>query len=183
MTDFDPSMAGTWTVDAAHSRFGFSAKHAMVTKVHGVFPAATGTLTIGNDGLASAHIDVALDVSSVDTRSADRDAHLRSSDFFDADAHPQITFVSTGFDQVAENAFLVMGDLTIKGTTKSVGIPLELTGVGRDQTGALRAGFEGTRRIDRREFGLEWQTALDSGGVLVSERVTLEFDISLVHEE
>ena len=183
MTEFDPAYAGTWVIDPAHSRFGFAVKHAMVSKVRGRFDDVSGALEVGEDGLPSARVSVTVPVASINTSHAARDAHLRTNDFFEAAKHPEITFRSTQIDQVSDTAFLVIGDLTIKGTTRRRGIPLEHTGIGRDQLGYLRAGFEGTRRIDRREFGLDFQVPLDAGGVLVSDRITLEFELSLVHME
>ena len=121
-----------------------------------------------------------LKVASVDTRNTQRDEHLRSADFFDAEQWPDIVFRSTRIEEVGENALVVSGDLTIRDITKPITIPIEFTGVETDAFGALRAGFEGTRRIDRREYGLEWNMALDSGGWLVSEKITLEFEISAI---
>lgn len=183
MTEFDPAYAGTWIIDPAHSRFGFAVKHAMVSKVRGAFHDISGKLVVGEGGIDDAHVEVRVKAASVNTGNEQRDAHLRTGDFFEVEKYPEITFESTSFDQVGENAFLVNGALTIKNTMKHVGIPLEFTGIGRDADGRLRAGFEGTRRIDRRGFGLEWQVPLDAGGVLVSERITLEFELSLIHLE
>lgn len=183
MADFDPAYAGTWIIDPAHSRFGFAVKHAMVSKVRGGFHDVKGTVTVGEGGASDAHVEITVQAASVNTGNEQRDAHLRTGDFFEAEKYPEIRFVSTGIDEVGDDAYIVLGDLTIKETTKHVSIPLELTGIGRDDDGNLRAGFEGTRRIDRRDFGLEWQVPLDAGGVLVSERITLEFELSLIHVE
>lgn len=183
MTEFTPAHAGTWLIDPVHSRFGFSVTHAMVSKVRGHFGDFEGSLTIDEDGVDSAHVDVAIAVTSVHTGHDARDEHLRTNDFFEAERFPTITFTSTAVEQIDDTSLLVMGDLTIKGATKSLSIPLANTGFGRDHQGYLRAGFEGARRIDRRDFGLDFQVPLDAGGVLVSERITLEFELSLVRLE
>ncbi|MGO2985527.1 MAG: YceI family protein, partial [Brevibacterium aurantiacum] len=115
-------------------------------------------------------------------RTPDRDAHLRSADFFDVENYPTITFKSTGVDEVEEGSYIVNGDLTIRDITRPVSVPLELLGIDHDQTGALRAGFEGKRRIDRKDWGVTWNTTLDSGGLLVSDKITLEFELSLIKE-
>lgn len=175
-------LTGEWTIDPAHTRIGFSARHAMVTKVRGVFNDLDGTVHVAHP-LTASTAAVRLRAASVDTRDAARDTHLRSPDFFDAERYPELVFTSSAVDQVGERSFVVVGDLAIRDITRQVLVPLELTGVSRDHLGALRAGFEGSRRVDRRDWGLRWQRALDAGGVLVSERITLEFDVSLVKVE
>jgi polyisoprenoid-binding protein YceI len=178
MTEPGPHLNGDWDLDPAHTRIGFSAKHAMVTNVRGAFNEVAGSFHVDFDEPANSHAELHLVVASVDTRNAQRDEHLRSADFFDAEKWPEIVFTSTRIEEVGDNALVVSGDLTIRDVTKPVTVPLEFTGVQNDPFGNLRAGFEGTRRIDRREFGLEWNTPLDAGGVLVSEKITLEFEIS-----
>ena len=127
---------------------------------------------------------VTIQVASIDTRSAQRDEHLRTNDFFDAPSYPEITFVSTRIDQVEEGNFIVSGNLTIRGVTKEISLPIEFLGVQRDPAGQLRAGFEGSRRIDRQQFGVKWSMALfDPGGMLVSDKITLEFEVSAVKVE
>lgn len=182
MTQIDPSYAGRWRFDPSHTRIGFQARHAMVTKVRGAFNDIDGYVDVNVEELAKSAVSLTVKVASIDTRNADRDQHLRTNDFFDAPQYPEITFTSTRIDQVDENSFIVNGDLTIKNTTKEVAVPIEFTGVEKDPFGNLRAGFEGSRRIDRREFGLEWNAALDSGGLLVSEKILLEFEISVIKE-
>jgi polyisoprenoid-binding protein YceI len=180
MTDNRPDLSGDWDLDPAHTRIGFSAKHAMVANVRGAFNDVTGNLHVDFDDPAASTAEIVLKVASVDTRNTQRDDHLRSADFFDAEKWPDIVFRSTRIEEVGENALVVSGDLTIRDITKPITIPIEFTGVETDAFGALRAGFEGTRRIDRREYGLEWNMALDSGGWLVSEKITLEFEISAI---
>jgi polyisoprenoid-binding protein YceI len=183
MTDLDSSLSGEWVFDPAHTRIGFSARHAMVTKVRGAFNDVDGRIHVEAGDPSKSSVVVTVKAASVDTRNAQRDEHLRSADFFDAERFPDIVFRSTTIDEVEDNAYMVVGDLTIRDVTKQVAIPLESTGVQRDADGRLRAGFEGTRRVNRRDWGLQWQVALDTGGVLVSEKINLEFEISAVKVE
>ena len=169
------TLQGTWTIDTSHSSVGFVARPAMVTKVRGAFNDYSGTAVVG-ESLADSRVEVEIDADSVDTRSADRDAHLRSNDFFGTEDHAKITFVSTSVAKTGDDSF----DLTIKGTTKSVTIPFTFDGAATDPFGNARAGFSGSTVVNRKDFGLTWNAALETGGVLVSEKVTLEFDISAI---
>jgi polyisoprenoid-binding protein YceI len=180
MADIRPEYAGQWRFDPAHTRIGFSTRHAMVTKVRGAFNDVEGTITVDPDAPERSAVQVSIKVASIDTRNADRDQHLRTNDFFDAPRFPEITFVSDRVDQVDEGHFIVSGSVTIRGITREVSIPIEFMGVERDPMGNLRAGFEGSRRINRQDFGLKWNTTLDSGGVLVSDKITLEFEVSAI---
>lgn len=180
VTEYAPELAGDWDLDPAHCRIGFSAKHAMVTTVRGAFNDITGHLHVDFDDPDASTAEIVVQVASVDTRNAQRDEHLRSADFFDAEQFPEITFRSTRIEEIDDNALVVAGDLTIRDITKPITIPLQFTGAQNDAFGEFRAGFEGSRRIDRREFGLEWNMPLDTGGLLVSERITLEFEISAI---
>jgi len=169
--------AGTYNIDASHSRVGFSARHAMVTKVRGSFNDYTGSATVA-DGVASISIDI--NVASVDTRSADRDGHLQSPDFFDVANFPKITFASTSVKDSGSDKLSVEGNLTIKDVTKPVTIEFEYTGTATDPFGNARYGFEGAAEINRKDFGLTWNAALETGGILVSENIKLEFEISTI---
>jgi len=180
MTDKGSALSGDWDFDPAHTRIGFSARHAMVTTVRGSFNDVTGRFYADLDDMDNSYAELTLKAASVDTRNQQRDDHLRSPDFFDVEKWPDIRFVSTQIEEVEDNAFMVSGDLTIRDITKPVTIPLELMGVQTDAFGAMRAGFEGSRRINRRDFGLEWNMPLDAGGVLVSEKISLEFEISAI---
>ena len=180
MSEAAPVLDGDWEFDPAHTRIGFSARHAMVTTVRGSFNEVEGHIHADLDDMSKSSVVVTLKSASVDTRSADRDTHLRSADFFDVETYPEITFVSSRVEEVDEHAFAVTGELTIRDVTQELMIPIALTGVETDAFGVLRAGFEGTRRVNRRDFGLEWNMPLDSGGVLVSEKITLEFEISAI---
>ena len=172
-------IAGDYTIDASHSRLGFVARHAMVTKVRGQFGAFEGTAHIDTAQPASSTVDLTIDVASVDTRSADRDAHLRAGDFFDAETYPTIRFVATQVTRLGQE-WTIVGDLTIKDVTRAVTVVFEQTGSARDPFGNLRVGFEGDLTVNRKDFGLTWNAALETGGVLVSEKIKLEFDVSAI---
>jgi polyisoprenoid-binding protein YceI len=174
------ALNGEWEIDPTHSRIGFSARHAMVTTVRGAFNDVEGALVADLDEMENSSAKVVLKTASVDTRNQQRDDHLRSADFFDAEKWPEITFTSTLIEEVEDNAYMVSGDLTIRDVTRPIVIPLALVGVEVDSFGLTRAGFEGSRRINRRDFGLEWNVVLDTGGVMISERIMLEFEISAV---
>lgn len=176
----DSTLNGDWTIDPSHSRFGFSTRHAMVTRVRGAFNDVEGRVHLDTQDWDNSVVEITVQVGSVDTRNAQRDEHLRSSDFFDAENFPVISFTSTGMDEVDESRFIVSGDLTIRGISRPITIPLELTGIDTDADGSLRAGLEGGRRIDRKDWGVTWNTPLDSGGVLVSDKISLEFELSLI---
>ena len=174
------TLTGTYTFDPAHSRIGFVARHAMVTKVRGAFNEFEGTATIDGDEPGKSSARVTLQVASIDTRNAQRDGHLRTNDFLDAENYPQITFVSTEVEHVGGADFEVTGDLTIKDVTRSVTIPLEFQGAATDPFGNQRIGFEGSLPINRSDFGVTYNAALETGGVLVSDKITLEFEISAI---
>ncbi len=171
---------GVWAFDPEHTRIGFSARHAMITTVRGAFNDVEGELLVDADDPSKSEATLTVRASSIDTRNAKRDEHLRSADFFDVDRWPDITFVSRKIEEIDEGSYAVTGDLTIRDVTQEVMVPISLVGVETDAFGVLRAGFEGSRRLLRRDFGLEWNMPLDSGGVLVSERITLEFEISVI---
>lgn len=151
----------------------------MVSRVRGAFNDVSGSADIADD-LADSKAEVIIQTASVDTRSEGRDEHLRSADFFDVETYPEIRFVSSAIDEVDEGSYIVTGELTIRDMTKTMSIPLELIGVDSDPDGNVRAGLEGSRRIDRKDWGVTWNAKLDSGGVLVSDKITLEFELSLI---
>ncbi|CAB4772270.1 unannotated protein [freshwater metagenome] len=169
--------AGTYTIDASHSRVGFSARHAMVTKVRGSFNDYTGSAVVA-DGAAT--ISIEINAGSVDTRSADRDGHLQSPDFFDVANFPKITFASTSVKDLGSEKLSVEGNLTIKDVTRPITIEFEYSGTATDPFGNSRYGFEGAAEINRKDFGLVWNAALETGGILVSENIKLEFEISTI---
>ena len=171
------STTGTWLIDPAHTNIGFSTRHAMVAKVRGNFGEYEGTFTLdgANPGASTAALTIV--ASSIDTGNADRDAHLKSPDFLDADQYKEITFRSTKVTQKSDDEFVVTGDLTIHGTTKSVDVKFELLGVSQDPWGNTKIGFEGEAKISRKEFGLEWNAVLETGGVLVGDEIKLNLDV------
>ncbi len=174
------ALTGTYTLDPAHSRIGFVARHAMVTKVRGAFNDFEGTAVLDGDNPANSSAQVKIQVKSIDTRQPQRDEHLRSNDFFSMDEFPEITFVSTGARQVDDENFELTGDLTVKGITRSVTVPFEYQGAAQDPFGNSRVGFEGSVVINRKDFGVNFNAALETGGVLVSDKITLEFEISAI---
>lgn len=178
-TDF-AALTGTYTIDAAHSRLGFVARHAMVTKVRGNFNDFEGTATIDGADPAKSSVSITARVVSIDTRNEQRDGHLRTNDFLDAETYPELTFVSTSIAHKGGSDFEVTGDLTIKGTTKSVSFPLEFNGSAKDPFGNDRIGFEGSLQIVRSEYGVNFNAALETGGVLVSDKITIELEISAI---
>ena len=173
-------LTGEYTIDPAHSRLGFSARHAMVTTVRGSFKEFAGAAHIDAANPSASSVTLTIQTGSIDTGQADRDGHLVSADFFDAGVNPTITFVSTQVDKVDDGTWAITGDLSIKGTTKPVTIAFEETGSAQDPFGNMRVGFEGSTSINRKDWGLTWNAALETGGVLVSEKIKLEFDISAI---
>ncbi len=174
--------AGTYLIDPTHSRIGFVARHAMVTKVRGSFNEFDGSGHFDTAIPANSSLQLTIQAASIDTRNADRDAHLRTNDFFDMDTHPEITFVSTAVEQTDDDEFKVTGDLTIKGVTKPVTVEFEYNGTAVDPYGNTRIGLEGTTTVNRKDWGITWNAALEAGGVLVGEKVILEFEVSAVHQ-
>jgi len=173
-------IAGTYTIDPAHTRIGFVARHAMVTKVRGAFNEFEGSAVLDGDDPADSTAKVTIKAGSIDTRNAQRDEHLRNNDFLDVASYPEITFASTGVRQTGEAEFELTGDLTIKGVTNPVTIPFTYEGSATDPFGNLRVGFEGSVTINRKDFGVTWNATLETGGVLVSDKITLEFEVSAV---
>ena len=175
-----PDITGDYVLDAAHSRLGFVARHAMVTKVRGAFNDFEGSAHLDATDPSKSYATVTIDVASVDTRQPQRDDHLRTNDFFDAPTFPKITFVSTAVEKLDEESYRMTGDLTIKDVTKSVSIDFEYSGSATDPYGNQRVGFEGSTVINRKDFGVNFNAVLETGGVMVSEKITLEFEISAI---
>ncbi len=172
-------ISGEYILDPSHTRVGFSARHAMVTKVRGQFDEFEGSAHVDAANPSASHVNVTIQAASVTTGNAQRDGHLKTPDFFDVENYPTVTFVSTDVERDGAD-WNITGDLTINATTKPVTIAFEETGTARDPFGNLRAGFEGTVSINRTDWGLSFNAALETGGVLVSEKVTLEFDVSAI---
>ncbi len=172
-------ISGDYTIDPTHTRLGFSTRHAMVTTVRGQFTDFAGTAHIDAANPSNSKVSLSIQTASIDTGVADRDAHLRSEDFFHADDNKEITFTSTKVERDGDD-WAITGDLTIKGVTKPITIGFEFSGSARDPFGNLRVGFEGGTTINRKDWGLSWNAALETGGVLVSEKIKLEFDVSAI---
>lgn len=171
---------GTYAIDPSHSRIGFVARHAMVSKVRGAFTDFEGTGHFDAEDPTNSNLQLTIRAESIDTSNEDRDGHLRSNDFFDMETYPEITFVSTAIESVDADTYRITGDLTIKDVTKPLTVDFEYTGTAVDPFGNRRLGLEGSTTVNRKDWGLNWNAALDAGGVLVSEKVTLEFDVSAI---
>ncbi|MEU4192493.1 YceI family protein [Kribbella sp. NPDC026611] len=174
------ALTGDYTIDTAHTRVGFSARHAMVTKVRGAFDEFEGTFHIDGENPEKSSGKVTIQAKSINTRNGQRDDHLRSNDFLSMDEYPEISFVSTAVKQTGDADFVVTGDVTIRGVTRSVEVPFEYTGSATDPFGNQRVGLEGSVVINRKDYGVSWNAALEGGGVLVSEKVTLELEVSAI---
>jgi polyisoprenoid-binding protein YceI len=174
------TLTGTYAVDPSHTRIGFVARYAMVTKVRGSFNDFEGAGHFDAEDPTRSSLQLTIQAASIDTRNADRDAHLRSNDFFDMEQHPEITFVSTAVERIDEDNFRVTGELTLKGVTKPVTVDFEYTGAAVDPFENQRIGFEGRTTVNRKDWGVNWNAALETGGVLVGEKVTLEFEVSAI---
>jgi polyisoprenoid-binding protein YceI len=171
-------IAGTWTIDPVHSEVGFSVRHMMVSKVRGRFTSFSGEIVTGADPLdSSVTAEIALD--SIVTGQEQRDAHIRSADFFDVENHPTMTYHSTGV-RAHGDGYVVDGELTLRGVTKDVPLALELNGFGPDPYGGTRAGFTATAEISRSDFGVSYNAAIEGGGVVVSDKVTIQLEIEAV---
>jgi polyisoprenoid-binding protein YceI len=173
-------LSGTYVIDPAHTRVGFVARHAMVTKVRGAFNEFEGSAVVDGTDFTKSTGQLTIQAASIDTRNEQRDTHLRSNDFLAMEEFPQITFIATDVRQADETTLEVTGDLTIRGMTNSVTIPFEFEGAATDPFGNLRIGFEGSTVINRKDYGITWNAALETGGVLVSDKITLEFDVSAI---
>ena len=174
------SLTGTYTIDAAHSQIGFVARHAMVTKVRGSFNEFEGSGSFDAEDPTRSNLQLTIQAASIDTRNADRDQHLRSNDFFAMDEYPEIRFVSTAVEPAGDDRYRVTGDLTLKGVTKPVTVDFEYTGAAVDPFGNQRIGFEGRATVNRKDWGVTWNAPLETGGVLVGEKITLEFEVSAI---
>jgi polyisoprenoid-binding protein YceI len=170
--------AGTWNVDPAHTRVGFVARHLMVTKVRGEFKGYTADVQVA-ENLTDSTVKVVVQMDSIDTGAPDRDNHLRSNDFFDIATHPTMTLDSTRIERDGSQ-FVLFADLTIKGVSRQVEFALEFDGTGQDPWGGQRAGFTATATIDRNDFGVSFNAPLETGGVLVSDKVAIELEVQLI---
>lgn len=174
------ALTGDYTIDPSHTTLGFVARHAMVTNVKGSFQEFTGTLHLDGSDPSNSTATLDVEMASIETGSADRDGHLKSADFFKTEEFPKMTFRSTKTEALGGDDYRITGDLTILGTTKPLTIDLEFNGAAKDPFGNERVGFEGKAEILRSEWGLTWNAALETGGVLVSDKIKLNFDISAI---
>ena len=172
---------GTYDIDASHTHVGFKARHLVVAKVRGSFSDVSGTVVVADDPLAST-VEVSVGLASIDTGDATRDGHLRSGDFFDVDNHPTMTFRSTGVRQVGDDRYDVDGELTVRGVTRPLTLHATFEGTVTDPWGGERAIFSATGKVNREEFGLTWNQALETGGVLVGKDVELDIEAEVVRK-
>ena len=175
-------LKGTYVIDGAHSRIGFSARHAMVTKVRGGFQQFEGTAQLNGEDPAASKVDVTIQAASFDSGVQMRDDHVKGGDFLDVEKYPTVTFSSTDVKVTGPDTFDLTGNLTIKDQTHPITIPFSYVGTAKDPFGNLRSGFEGETTINRQDYGIVWNAALETGGVLVSEKVTLDFEISAIQQ-
>ena len=178
MADLSALTPGVWNVDPSHSTVGFTARHLMITKVRGRFTGVAGEAKVNDDPFAST-VEATVDMTTVTTGDEGRDAHLRGADFFDVEQYPTMTFTSTGFEADGDD-YRMHGNLTVKGVTRPVTFAVEFDGVSPDPWGGVRAGFTAEAEINRKDWGLEWNVALETGGVLVGEKVKIQLDVELV---
>lgn len=171
-------VAGNWTIDPAHSEIGFTVRHMMLSKVRGKFASFEGAITTAPE-LLDSQANVTIDMSSITTGNEQRDGHLRSADFFDAENHPQMSFRSTGL-RAEGGSYLLDGELTIRGITKPVTLSVDIHGVGPDNYGGTRAGFTAEGEISRKDFGVNWNDVIEGGGVVVSDKVQIILEIQAV---
>ena len=170
----------TWTIDAAHSSVEFAVRHLMITTVRGRFTDVKGTVTADEADPSKSTVEVVIDAASIDTREPQRDAHLRSADFFDVERFPTVTFRSTRVDKGDGESFTLAGDLTIHGVTRPVVLAVQSEGRIKDAWGGIRSGFTAATKIKRSDFGLTWNQLLEAGGVTVSDEVKISLDVQLV---
>ncbi|OPC81934.1 polyisoprenoid-binding protein [Embleya scabrispora] len=182
MTATLPELTGDYVLDPAHTRIGFVARHAMVTKVRGSFGVFEGTAHLNGSDPTKSSAQLVIKTESIHTGVEQRDQHLRTNDFLDVPNYPEITFRTTSVEADSDTEYRVTGDLTVKDVTRSLTIDFEYTGNAVDPYGNLRVGLEGSVTISRKEFGLKWNAALEGGGVLVGDKVVLEFDISAIKQ-
>lgn len=172
----------TWVVDPIHSDVQFKIKHLVISTVTGAFNQFEGSATATGEGFDDVKANLKIDVKSIDTKNADRDGHLKTGDFFDADTHPEITFSSTGWKKVGEDEFELNGNLTLKGITKPVTLKVEFGGIEKDAYGNTKAGFEITGKINRKEFGLTYNSLTETGGLALGEEIKLVSNIQLAKQ-
>ncbi len=170
----------SWQIDSSHSHINFTARHMMISKVRGSFETFSGTVNFDEKNPVNSTVDIAVELASINTRDGQRDGHLKSPDFFDVETHPTMRFVSTRVEQIDENNGRLIGNLTIKGVTHEVALDVEYAGMAKSPWGTQSAGFSATGTLNRKDWGLNWNQALETGGVLVGEKINLEIELELV---
>jgi len=173
----------TWQIDSAHSGIHFSVRHLLIAKVRGQFSRWTGALEVPDGDFTRASVEVKIDATSIDTGVADRDAHLKSADFFAVESFPELTFRSRRVEPRGGDRFALVGELTIRGISREVVLDVESAGQTKDPWGNVRAGFAGKTAVDRKQFGLTWNQALEAGGVMVGDKVEIEVEIEAVRQD
>ena len=168
-----------WTIDTTHSEIGFKVKHMMFTNLSGQFESYEGTVVSEDDNFENASFEFSADINSINTNNADRDNHLKSGEFFDGENHPKLTFKSTSFTKKGDE-YELKGDLSLKGETKPVQLAVEFSGILKDPWGNTKVGFTITGKINRKDWGLNWNSALETGGVLVGEEVKLNIELQFI---
>jgi polyisoprenoid-binding protein YceI len=171
-----------WEIDSTHSGVHFSVRHMVVAKVRGQFARWSGTISVEDGDLARASVNAVIDASSIETGLSDRDTHLKSADFLDVANHPELTFKSTRVEKLGDERLRVVGELTIRGTTREVVLDVEYAGQTKDPWGNVRAGFTAKTSLERKDFGLSWNQVLEAGGVLVGDSVTIEIEVEAVKQ-
>lgn len=174
--------ATTWTIDPAHSHVEFAVRHLMITTVRGRFAGVTGTVVTDGDDLGRAQVDVTIDASTIDTRESQRDAHLKSADFFHVEQHPSLTFKSTAVKDARGDRFTLVGNLTMRGVTREVALDVTAGGRGKDPWGGERAGYSATTKVNRSDYGLTWNQVLETGGIAVGDEIKISIDLELVKQ-
>ncbi|GGE97277.1 YceI family protein [Flavobacterium limi] len=171
-----------WSIDPTHSEIGFKVKHMMFTNVSGKFGTYDATITTDGDDFENAEIEFSGDIASIDTANSDRDNHLKSADFFDAENHPKLTFKASSFKKINDEKYEITGDLNIRGVAKTVTFPVEFSGILIDPWGNTKVGLSIEGKINRKDWGLNWNSALETGGVLVGEEVKLNIELQFAKQ-
>jgi polyisoprenoid-binding protein YceI len=178
------AQASTWDLDTAHSEIGFSVRHMMISNVHGAFTGASGSLELDEKNPTRSVADIDIDVKSIDTRNDQRDSHLKSADFFDVAQFPKIHFKSTKIEKISATKYRVHGSLTMHGVTKPVALLAETTGKSKkDPFGMTRVGFSASTKVNRKDFNLTWNKAVEAGGMMVGEEITISLDAEFIHKD
>ncbi|MAT97577.1 MAG: polyisoprenoid-binding protein [Anaerolineaceae bacterium] len=172
----------SWQIDSSHSHINFTARHMMISKVRGSFENFSGTVNFDEENPTNTTVNVEVDLTSINTRDEQRDGHLKSPDFFDVENYPTMKFVSTRVEQINENNGRLYGQLTIKDITKEVVLDVEYAGIAKSPWGTVSAGFSATGSLNRKEWGLNWNQALETGGVLVGDKINMEIELELVKQ-